>query len=630
MECRAVSGGCPIPVPPCRLDQSFLKDIVIEKRLRVRPQPDIDMKKHDVLRTMWKYIRNDKGAICWSVICSCVTGGCVVVQSLMIKYIVDNGISNDALTPTEKITYVGCMCLIYITVSYTRIHMYHMGYKMLLNALESGLKRLKSDVFDHVEHMGLRFQAEVSTGELQNVINGPPITSIRTYLHSLFSGVPSQLVSFVISMSALFSFDWVMTLVLFGTALAMAIINVYSRNKIRLLSLRYVNTEADANQYLVDALNGMGAIKTYAIEEAVKGSLDLKLSKAKDTYVDLTVNNQKENQKVELAQYFGIAVVYMVGTVSCIYRGITVGVLYVFLSSMTTILATLTSWLSLGLQKSSAQSGMDAILKIMNKETDVANLPYGQAKSIDAAISTAMAGETIIQFQNVEFAYEDKHVFHGLNCKLVKGESVALVGAGGSGKSTFVKLLLRLYDVQTGEVEVYGNNLKEYDIRRLRASFGVVPQSTTIFHGTIWDNVRIAHPEATEQETLRAMEFAHMNEFLSEMENGWQTIVGNGGRELSAGQRQRVGIARALLGKPEILIFDEAMSALDSKSERAVQATINMLMKDHTVIMVTQKLSAVQNADRILVFQDGEIVEDGPYDRLLQNENSLLHEMLNS
>lgn len=586
--------------------------------------------KQDILKTMWSYIRCYKRDVYWSVVCACVTGGCVAVQPLMIKYIVDSGISNSQLNPTEKMLYVGCMCLIYIAVSFTRIRVFHMGYKMLLNALESGLKLLKSNVFDHVEHMGLRFHSEVSTGELQNVISGPPITSIRTYLHSLFSSVPSQLVSLCISLTALFRFDWVMTLVLFGTAFAMAIINVYSHKKIRTLSSHYVSTEADANRYLVDVLNGMDAIKTYAIEDNVKGSFDSKLAKAKDSYVTLTVNNQKENQKVELAQYLGVAVVYMVGTISCIYRGVTVGVLYAFLSSMTTILATLTSWLSLGLQKSSAQSGMDAILRVMNKETDVPNPPINQVKNIGASISKVSRGEAIIQFCNVQFGYENKKVFYNLNCTLNKGESVALVGAGGSGKSTFVKLLLRLYDVQSGAVKVYGNSLKEYDIRQLRSSFGVVPQITTIFYGTVWDNVKIAHPSATESEILRAIELAQMNDFILELENGWQTVVGNGGRELSAGQRQRIGIARALLGEPEILIFDEAMSALDGKSERAVQTTIKKLMKDHTVIMVTQKKSVVQKVSRILVFDRGEIVEDGPYENLIQKESSMLSEILDS
>ena len=226
--------------------------------------------QRDVLQTMWKYIRKYKKAVCWSVICSCITGGCVAIQPLMIKYIVDNGISNESLISQEKMLVVGCLCLVYIFVSFTRIRVYHAGYKHLINALESGLKQLKSNVFDHVEHMGLRFHSEVSTGELQNIINGPPIVSIRTYLHSLFSGVPSQLVSLIISMSALLNFDWLMTLVLFATAFVMATINVYSRKKILLLSSQYVNTEADANKYLIDALNGMDAIKTYAIEENFK------------------------------------------------------------------------------------------------------------------------------------------------------------------------------------------------------------------------------------------------------------------------------------------------------------------------------------------------------------------------
>ncbi len=584
--------------------------------------------QHDVLHTMWKYIRKYKKAVCWSVICSCITGGCVAIQPLMIKYIVDNGISNDLLIPQEKILVVGCLCAVYLLVSFTRIRVYHAGYKHLINALESGLKQLKSNVFDHVEHMGLRFHSEVSTGELQNIINGPPIASIRTYLHALFSGVPSQLVSLVISMSALLNFDWIMTLVLFATAFVMAIINVYSRKKILMLSSQYVDTEADANQYLVDALNGMDAIKTYAMEESFKLRYDSKLSKAKESYINLTIHNQKENQKVELVQYLGVAVVYMVGTISCIYRGVTVGVLYAFLSSMTTILSTLISWLSLGLQKSSAQAGMDAIQRIIEKEIDVPSFPAETVKDIQSALAGVLSGETLIRFCDVHFAYEDKYIFRQFHCSLCKGERVALVGEDGSGKSTFVKLILRLYDVQQGSIEICGNNIKEYDVRRLRGSFGVVPQSTTIFYGSVWDNVKIAYPAATKKEILQAIHLANMNEFCPELEKGWDTIVGNGGRELSAGQRQRIGIARALLGNPEILIFDEAMSALDSKSERVIQAAMDELAKNHTVIMVTQRLPAVQHADRILVFKNGEIIEDGPYGQLIKNENSLLHEIL--
>ena len=584
--------------------------------------------QRDVLQTMWKYIRKYKKAVCWSVICSCITGGCVAIQPLMIKYIVDNGISNESLISQEKMLVVGCLCLVYIFVSFTRIRVYHAGYKHLINALESGLKQLKSNVFDHVEHMGLRFHSEVSTGELQNIINGPPIVSIRTYLHSLFSGVPSQLVSLIISMSALLNFDWLMTLVLFATAFVMATINVYSRKKILLLSSQYVNTEADANKYLIDALNGMDAIKTYAIEENFKSCFDSKLSKAKESYINLTINNQKENQKVELAQYLGVAVVYLVGTISCIYRGVTVGVLYAFLSSMTTILATLTSWLSLGLQKSSAQAGMDAIQRVINKEIDVPNSPVCASKDIQSELTAVPSGETLIRFRDVNFAYEDKYIFKQFNCSLRKGETVALIGEDGSGKSTFVKLILRLYDVQQGSLEICENNIKEYDVRQLRGSFGVVPQATTIFYGSVWDNVKIAQPTATKQEILRVISLSNMNEFYPELENGWETIVGNGGRELSAGQRQRIGIARALLGNPEILIFDEAMSALDSKSERVVQMAINELAKNHTVIMVSQRIPVVQNADRILVFKSGEIVEDGSYEKLIENENSLLRQIL--
>jgi len=178
-------------------------------------------------------------------------------------------------------------------------------------------------------------------------------------------------------------------------------------------------------------------------------------------------------------------------------------------------------------------------------------------------------------------------------------------------------------------VRVFGNDVKDYSVRELRSAFGVVPQNTTIFHGTVWDNIKLACPTATDEEILRAIDMAQMNEFKDSLEDGWDTVVGDGARSLSGGQRQRVGIARAVLGDPKILIFDEATSALDNVSERAVQSAMEALMKTHTVIVVAHRLSTIKNVDRILVFSHGQIVEEGTYDELAQKEGGYFHKMLN-
>lgn len=581
----------------------------------------------DLMRVMWQYLRKHSGKLRRAVIWICITGICIAVQPLIIKYIVDNGISSESLSNQKKILFVAVLCASYAIVSLLRVRSFHWGYSAMLKALESSIAELKSNLFSHVEHMGMRFHSEVSSGELHNCLNGTPMNNIINYLKTLFSAVPHQIVAMAISLVALLKYDWVMTLILLVTVILMAILNFSARKKIRTLSEKHIQVEAEVNRYLMDTLNGMEAIKIYSIENKVKGQYNETLERVKEMSIYANLTNQREGMKVELAQYYGIAVVYFIGAISCIYRGMTVGALYAFVSSMTSILGTLNSWLALGLTRSAAQAGMDSIMNIAKRELDIPNAEPGE-NIMQAREYARHNSQNCIEFQHVTFAYENTPIFHDFSCSLKYGESVALVGESGSGKSTFTKLLLRLYDVQFGSVCVYGNDVRKYDIHKLRTSFGVVPQNTTIFYGTIWDNVKIAHPEATDEEILRAIEMAHMNDFLDSMENGWNTMVGNGGRELSGGQRQRIGIARAVLGNPDILIFDEATSALDNISERAVQNAMEDLMKSHTVIVIAHRLSTIRNVERIMVFKNGKVIEEGTYDELDAIVDGEFHAML--
>lgn len=587
-------------------------------------------KQRKVIPIMWGYLKKYRLSIFIAMICSAFTGVCIALQPLVIKHIVDKGITNDALNNNEKLRLILFMCCMYILLAVVRLLTYRNGYRLLLVSMENTLRDLKSRVFAHVEHMGLRFHSDVSVGELHNCLNGTPISNIRTYLQSVILQVPHQLVAMVISLVALFGYDWVMTLVLLCTAFLMALLNFFARKKIRRMSAEQIQVEKEANHFLVDTLGGMEAVKIYGVEDSFQSKFDHTLKDVHETMVRVTLANHKEMIKMELAQYIGIAILYMVGAISCIYRGSTTGVLYAFLSSMTTILGTLSSWLALSLTKASAQSGMDAITRIINKEIDVPDIPKQFSKDVEKAYQTMDRKQfSCVEFSDVDFAYNNVKIFDGFNCRLRPGESVALVGESGSGKSTFTKLLLRLYDVQDGSVRVFGNDVKDYSVRALRSAFGVVPQNTTIFYGTVWDNIKLACPTATDEEILRAIDMAQMNDFKDSLENGWNTVVGDGARELSGGQRQRIGIARAVLGDPKILIFDEATSALDNVSEKAVQSAMESLMKTHTVIVVAHRLSTIKNVDRILVFSHGQIVEEGTYDALSQKEGGYFYKMLN-
>lgn len=568
-------------------------------------------------KCMNRYINQYWGKLAFTAFSSIIVGICVACQPLVIKYIVDDGISNTALTNPEKIKFVGILCGIYLFFGATRIFMWRLGFKKMMQALEGSLFNLRSHFFDHVQHLCMRFYNKVSVGELFNCIMGSPIINIKTYIHQMFQSVPYQAVSMIISLIALTSYDPILTLILLATAFTMAFINHISRRKIRMVSSDYIRTEAEASKYLNDTLHGLDAIKLYGVEGDTFKTFQYFMEQMYKKGVKTSVAQSIEGFKPEIVQYIGTAVVYIVGAVSCIYRGMSVGTLYAFLSSMGSILSILISWLNIGLNKSSAESGLMKIIQILEEHSTTPEKEERSCRDIGVERDSAIAKDKpCIEFKDVTFGYDNREIFKKFNCRIKYKESVALVGSSGSGKSTLTKLAMRLYDVSDGEVLFHGRNVKDYSMHDLRVSFGIVPQNPFIFYGSIWDNVKIARPDASNKDIIHAMEIAHVHEFVNDMENGWNTVVGDGGTNLSGGQMQRIAIARAVLGQPDVLIFDEATSALDNISEKHIQQAMEDLMKTHTVMIVAHRLSTIKNVDRIMVFSDGEVVEEGSYSEL--------------
>ncbi|MEO6188946.1 MAG: ABC transporter ATP-binding protein [Ginsengibacter sp.] len=225
-----------------------------------------------------------------------------------------------------------------------------------------------------------------------------------------------------------------------------------------------------------------------------------------------------------------------------------------------------------------------------------------------------------IEFKNVSFNYDDKRILTGINLKIEKGKTVALVGSSGAGKSTLVDLIPRFHDVASGELLIDGINIKEYSLESLRSQMGIVTQEPILFNDTIANNIALSKDDATQDEIVGAAKIANAHNFVMQKEDGYQTNIGERGNKLSGGEKQRATIARALLKNPPILILDEATSALDTESEKLVQDAINHLMVSRTSIVIAHRLSTVRYADEIIVLQKGIIVERGTHDTLMQME----------
>ena len=227
-------------------------------------------------------------------------------------------------------------------------------------------------------------------------------------------------------------------------------------------------------------------------------------------------------------------------------------------------------------------------------------------------------GEGTIEFRNVTFAYRPGvQILKSISFKIVKNSKVALVGPSGAGKTTILSLLPRLYDVRAGEIRIDGQDIRSVSPRSLREHFAVVSQDTYLFAGNIRENIRLGRPTATDAEVIEAATDAFAHDFIKEMKQGYDTDVGENGVQLSGGQRQRIAIARAILKRAPILLLDEATSSLDSQAERIVQLALDRLMQNRTTIVVAHRLSTIINADRVMVLDQGKVVQQGTHRELL-------------
>jgi len=226
--------------------------------------------------------------------------------------------------------------------------------------------------------------------------------------------------------------------------------------------------------------------------------------------------------------------------------------------------------------------------------------------------------EKSISFNIKSFKYENLNVLSNLNFKINKGEKVALVGQSGGGKSTIVDLLARFYDVSDGKIDIDNINIKDLHIDSLRKLISIVSQESILFNDTIYNNIKLGNLNSSKEEVIQAARAANAEEFILKCENGYDTNIGNAGEKLSGGQKQRISIARAILKNPDILILDEATSSLDSESEKLIEDALSNLMKSRTSLVIAHRLSTIENADKILVINNGEIIEKGTHQELLQ------------
>jgi len=567
--------------------------------------------------TLGAYARPYRGRLAFAMATALVSGVAVALQPVIIKFIVDDGINRPGASADVRLSWAAVFVGVYLALSGFRIVTWRLGYKRFIASLEGILFDIRSRFFRHIQGLCFRFHDQVSSGELFNYIMGSPAGSLKIFLQQFVMGVPNQVLTGAIALCTLACFDWQMTLFVLVIVVAIVTVNRRSHHILKTLSAEFMKQESSVSKYVADMLRGTREIKIHAIEDRVSTTFDGQLERIRDYSQMVTLRQQLEYMKPEGIQYVGYGCVYLFGAFSCIHRGLTVGELFAFISSAGLLIGPIMSLLQLNLVKANAEAGLERIVRILETEASV------EEPGIDVRVSVAStealardAGTPFVEFRNVTFGYGDAPILRNVSCRLDRGKAIALVGPSGSGKTTFVRLVLRLYDPQQGAILLNGTGLRHYGLRDLRSSFGVVSQDTFLFQATLAENIRVAQPEASPADIKRAMELSYLSECVEGLPDKEHTEVGENAYALSGGQRQRVAIARAVLGNHRHFIFDEATSALDNQSERRIQESMTQLQQGHSMIVIAHRLSTIRHVDRILVFDKGEIVQQGTYEDL--------------
>lgn len=480
--------------------------------------------------------------------------------------------------------------------------------------LAKGFPKLEADIrmamVDYVQYHSHNYFGNHFAGSISNKISDMPqsVTRILQLVMMLFIPV---IVALIISSGLFFVINPYFGLILITwIILHMSIAFGFSKK-----CAEYAHDHAEARSVLagkiVDILSNINSVRLFSRNKYELNYLSKFQNEEQYKHWRSLWYVEKMKFVVGIVSFFGAVVAmnwYMLYSWQQNY--ITTGeVVFIF---NTTWNITIMAWLaSLELPNLYTEIGIcKQALSIIQSEHDIVDAPDAQPLQV-------VQGE--ITFENVTFHYRPEHnIFQDKNITIHAGEKVGLVGLSGSGKSTFVHLILRYFDVENGRILIDGQDIASITQDSLRRQIAFIPQDTSLFHRTLMENIRYGNPEATDEQIIESSQKAHCDEFIEKMPEGYQALVGERGVKLSGGQRQRIAIARAILKNAPILILDEATSALDSVTERHIQEGLDELMQGRTTIVIAHRLSTLSGMDRILVFHEGQIVEEGTHDELLE------------
>jgi len=558
--------------------------------------------KKGTLKRIWQYMEKQKGAIICSVIFVIISTISGLIAPYLIGITIDDYIIPQDLNGTLK--YLILLAAVYLLTS---IFTWLQNLFMVRVSLQT-IRNLRRDLFQKFHTLSLRFFDKHAHGDLMSRVTNDIESLNQALSQSVIQIISSFLMVSGVAIS-MFILNWFLAIV----SLIIVPLIIYTTKII----IKHSSRNFIKRQYDLGELNGY-------IEETISGNEVITLfSQENKTFTEFNDINERLRKSATAADLIsgllgpinnfinnlGLALIIGVGAIMTVKGLATVGIIAAFVTYSRQFFRPINQLSNLLNTFQSAIAGAERVFEVMDEPEDIHDKQ--NAKPVES-----FKGH--VTFSHVHFSYEqNKPVLKDITFQAKPGQKIALVGPTGSGKTTIINLLMRFYDIQSGYIDIDGENIQNYKINQLRERIGIVLQDTVLFSGTIMDNIRYGRLDATDTEVITAAKMASAHRFIKHLPQQYDTKVISGGSSLSQGQRQLLAIARAILADSDILILDEATSSIDTKTEIEIQRGLDQLSKGRTSFVIAHRLKTIERADQILVIYHGELIEAGTHEELL-------------
>lgn len=571
-----------------------------------------------MIKRYLQFVKPYKYRIFATIIVGIIKFGIPMLIPLLIKYAIDGVINNHALTTDEKVHHltiaIGIALFIFVIVRPPIEFIRQYLAQWTSNKI---LYDIRKKLYNHLQALSARFYANNQVGQvISRVIND--VEQTKDFILTGLMNIWLDCITIIIALSIMFFLDVELTLAaLFIFPFYILTVYVFF-GRLRKLTRERSQALAEVQGFLHERVQGISVVKSFAIEDNEAKNFDKKNTNFLTRALKHTRWNAYSFAAINTVTDIGPIIVIGVGAYLAISGSITVGTLAAFVGYLELLFGPLRRLVASFTTLTQSFASMDRVFQLIDEDYDIKNGVGAQPIGIK---------QGRIDIDHVSFQYNDNEapILKDINLSIEKGETVAFVGMSGGGKSTLINLIPRFYDVTSGQILIDGHNIKDFLTGSLRNQIGLVQQDNILFSDTVKENILLGRPTATDEEVVEAAKMANAHDFIMNLPQGYDTEVGERGVKLSGGQKQRLSIARIFLNNPPILILDEATSALDLESESIIQEALDVLSKDRTTLIVAHRLSTITHADKIVVIENGHIVETGTHRELIAKQGAYEH-----